>query len=150
MLNSQDESRPAEQSLITIDTGMNARIVQRQDTNLDQEIFTTTADKAKLVLIDAMNRLELRDAWQAPFGILVALLAVLPVSTFHDLWGMSKDTWLGIFITGILASLAACVRSFWRRRKSLSIEQIVENLRRGQTTTIQPAHATAKETTSAS
>jgi hypothetical protein len=53
---------------------MNQLIVQRNDTNLKQEIFTTNTDKAKLVLTNALGKIEGRNAWQTPLGILVALL----------------------------------------------------------------------------
>ena len=41
------------------------QMVQRVDQHITQEIIVTTADKARLCLIDALGRLERRDAWIA-------------------------------------------------------------------------------------
>ena len=60
----------SEQSKMHIDVD---QLVGRFDRNIAQEIFVTTADKARLCLIDAFQRLERQDAWIAPAGILATV-----------------------------------------------------------------------------
>jgi hypothetical protein len=99
------------------------------DTNVTQEIIVTTADKARLCLIRALDRMERRRAWIAPAGILATLIVVFPTTTFQEFLGLPKEFWKAVF------SVAAVCTSVWlifcltRIRRSLTIEQIVDSLR---------------------
>jgi hypothetical protein len=91
---------------ITIDLGLN-QLIQRVDRNVTQEIIVTTADKARLCLIESLDRMERRSAWVAPVGILATLAVVFPTTTFQDFLGVSKEFWKAFF------SMAAVLALVW-------------------------------------
>jgi hypothetical protein len=119
--------RPAPRP-VTVDPALNS-MISRVDVNLQQEIFTTTSDKASLCLRDTVENLERNKAWQTPAGILVTILVVFPVSTFQDFLGISKDTWKALFIAAALFLLAWLIRSLLKFKKSPTVEQIINRLR---------------------
>ena len=84
---SPDQRLPAANP-ITLDLKLN-QLIQRVDTNVTQEIIVTTADKARLCLIDALGCLERKKAWIAPASILATLGVVLPTIANHYLPGFS-------------------------------------------------------------
>ena len=86
-----DPDKQPAPSQITIDLGSD-RLVQRVDNSVGQEIIVTTADKARLCLIEAMDRMERRRAWIAPAGILATLLVVFPTTTFQDFLAFQENT----------------------------------------------------------
>src|SRR5215470_4681281 len=88
---------------ITIDLTLN-QLIQRVDTNVTQQIIVTTADKARLCLIESLHRMERRRAWIAPAGILVTLVVVFPTTTFQDFIGLSKEYWRAIFSVATVAT----------------------------------------------
>jgi hypothetical protein len=106
-----DEERPAAEP-ITIDLGLN-QLIQRVDTNITQQIIVTTADKARLCLMQSLDRMERRRAWVAPAGILATLIVVFPTTTFRDFLGLSKEYWRAVFslvTLGTVVWLIACLR----------------------------------------
>lgn len=113
---------------ITIDLGLN-QLIQRVDTNVTQQIIVTTADKAHLCLIQALHRMERRNAWIAPAGILATLVVVFPTTTFQDFLGLSKEYWKAIFSVATVATLIWLIVCLVRIQRSMTIEQIVERLR---------------------
>ena len=129
MPNEQGQDLPV-QAAITIDTGMNERIVQRVDANVSQEIVVTTADKVRLVLRDAMQKIELRDAWKAPLGILVTLLVVLPAfNSLQDFLWIPKNVWQALLLLCTALSAVWLASSLARRKRAPTVEDILNNLR---------------------
>src|ERR1035441_8084058 len=80
-------------------------LVQRVDSNVTQEIIVTTADKAQLCLIEALDRMERRKAWIAPEGHLATLVVVFPTTTFQDFLGLSREYWRAIFSVAAVGSM---------------------------------------------
>ena len=113
---------------ITIDLGLN-QLIQRVDQNVTQEIIVTTSDKARLCLIEARDRMERRNAWIAPAGILATLIVVFPTTTFQDFLSMPKEYWRALFSLAAMAALAWLVYCLLRIQRSLTITQIVDRLR---------------------
>ena len=120
--------QPPASDPITIDLGLN-QLIQRVDPDITQQIIVTTADKAKLCLIQALDRMERRKAWIAPVGILTTLIAVFLTSTFQDFLGLSKDYWKAFFSLAAVASGIWLLRCLFRIRSSLTIDEIVDRLR---------------------
>ncbi|HLK67636.1 MAG TPA: hypothetical protein VKU19_29580 [Bryobacteraceae bacterium] len=118
---------------VTLNLG---QLINRVDTNVNQDIIVTTADKAKLCLIDALDRLERRRSWIAPAGIVATLFIVFPTTTFHDFIGLSKEYWKAMFSLVTLGSLFWLIWTLFRLRSSLSVDQVVENLRASSITKI--------------
>jgi hypothetical protein len=120
---------------LTINQDFANQMIARVDANITQEIFITTVDKAKLCLNDALRRMEQRRAWVAPAGILATLAVVFPTASFHDLL-LTKDTWLALFITFTVLDAAWLVSAVRNRPKSLSVEAIIEELRKGSSVSL--------------
>ena len=91
-----EQNQPPGVNPITIDLGLNS-LIQRVDTNVRQQIIITTADKARLCLYAALDRMEQRRAWMAPAGILATLVVIFPTTTFNNFLGLSKEYWRALF-----------------------------------------------------
>jgi hypothetical protein len=125
---------PSPEQLI-IDQNVTNRLIQvaRIDANLTQEIFITTVDKARLCLNNALQRMERRQSWIAPAGILATLIVVFPTSSFHDCI-LTKDTWHALFLLVALLNIGWLGHAFWKRPKSVSVDGVIEELRKGSST----------------
>ena len=122
-------TQPSAPDLLSLDLSLNQKmIVGRVDRNVTQEFILVTADKARLILREAADRMEQSNSWQAPLGILVTIGVIFPTTTFQD-FGLSKDVWKSLFLMAALICLVWLVRSWWRRKKSPSVEEIVNQLR---------------------
>src|SRR2546426_644535 len=69
---------------LSIDLALNPKIfVGRVDMNVTQDFIIITAERARLVLRDAVHNMERSTAWQTPLGILATIVVALPVTAFH-------------------------------------------------------------------
>jgi hypothetical protein len=123
-----EQNQPPGVGPITIDLGLNS-LIQRVDTNVTQQIIITTADKARLCLMQTLDRMEQRRAWIAPAGILATLIVVFPTTTFQDFLGFSKDYWRALFSLAAIGTTVWLIGALLRIGKSLTIDQIVDRLR---------------------
>ena len=66
--------------------------------NVSQTVVVVTEDKVRLCLKDCFKDycedMTAKTAWVSPLGILVALIATLVATDFHDAPGFSKSQWL--------------------------------------------------------
>jgi hypothetical protein len=97
--------------------------------NLGQEIIITTEDKIRLCLIEHLSRMEKRNAWIAPLGILLTIIIVLPTTTFREFLFLSADTWKAIFVMGGLIAVAWLIRTLWEAKASSSLTDVVRNIK---------------------
>jgi hypothetical protein len=123
-----EPNQPPGANPITIDLGLNS-LIQRVDTNVRQQIIITTADKARLCLMQALDRMEQRRAWMAPAGILATLVVIFPTTTFNDFLGLSKEYWRALFTIAAICTTVWLIRALLRIRVSLSVDDIVDRLR---------------------
>jgi len=123
-----EHNQPPGAGPITIDLGLN-NLIQRVDTNVTQQIIVTTADKARLCLMQTVERMEQRKAWIAPAGILATLIVVFPTTTFQDFLGLSREYWRALFSLAAIGATIWLVHALLRIRTSLTIDQIVDRLR---------------------
>lgn len=123
-----EQNQPPGANPISIDLNLNS-LVQRVDTNVRQQIIITTADKARLCLTQALARMERRSSWIAPAGILVTLAVVFPTTTFNDFLGFSKEYWRALFTFVFVATCVWLLRALFSIRRSISIDEIVDQLR---------------------
>jgi hypothetical protein len=117
-----EQNQPPGVNPITIDLGLNS-LIQRVDTNVRQQIIITTADKARLCLM------QQRRAWMAPAGILATLAVIFPTTTFNDFVGLSKEYWRALFTFAAIGTIVWLVRALLRIPVSLSVDDIVDRLR---------------------
>lgn len=123
-----EHNQPPAAGPITIDLGLN-NLIQRVDTNVTQQIIVTTADKARLCLMQTLDRMEQRKAWIAPAGILATMIVVFPTTTFQDFLGLSRDYWRALFLLVTIGAMIWLIHALLRIRGSLTIDQIVDRLR---------------------
>lgn len=123
-----EQNQPPGASPITIDLGLNS-LIQRVDTNVRQQIIITTADKARLCLMQALDRMEQRRAWMAPAGILATLAVIFPTTSFNDFLGLSKEYWRALLTFAAIWAAVWLIRSLLRIPASLSLDEIVDRLR---------------------
>ncbi len=123
-----EQNPPPGAGPITIDLGLN-NLIQRVDTNVTQQIIVTTADKARLCLMQTLDRMEQRKAWIAPAGILATMIVVFPTTTFQDFLGLSREYWRALFSLITIGAFIWLVYALFRIRSSLTIDQIVDRLR---------------------
>jgi hypothetical protein len=79
--------------------------------NLGQEIIITTEDKIRLCLIEHLSRMEKKNAWVAPLGILLTIIIVFPTTTFREFLFLSADTWKAIFVMAGLMAIVWLIRT---------------------------------------
>jgi hypothetical protein len=138
-----EQSAPTGPDPLSVDFALNQRmIVGRVDRNVTQDFIIITADRARLILRDAVDNMERSKAWQTPLGILATIFVALPITSFQDFLGLSKDTWKALFILAALLCVYWLLRSLLRIANSPSVEDIVNRLRTAYplaTTPQQPA-----------
>jgi hypothetical protein len=133
-----DLTPPAEQ-IGTVDfAAQAAQWIQATSTvylNLGQEIIVTTEDKIWRILANHLARIENRNAWVTPLGILIAILVVFPTTSFQP-FIVSAETWQAIFVISGLLSFGWLVRSLWQSRDSKSVIAFFKSLLQSKGPTI--------------
>lgn len=76
-------------------------------TNVGQELIAVTKDRLELCLIRHRERLESRQRWLLPLGILVPIVLTLLTTDFKDSLGIKASTWQAVFL------LLATVSTIW-------------------------------------
>ena len=98
-------------------------------TNVGQELIAVTKDRLELCLIRHRERLESRQRWLLPLGILVPIVLALLTTDFKDSLGIKASTWQAVFL------LLATVSTIWTLilgiyRRKVSMEADHEAVRR--------------------
>jgi hypothetical protein len=88
--------------------------------NVSQNLIITTEDKLRLCLSEHLKRMERKNSWITPLGILIAILVTLVTSTFKDV-GLSADTWRAIFIIAGVLSLGWLI---WSIKPNFSLRKV--------------------------
>jgi hypothetical protein len=97
--------------------------------NLGQDIIITTDDKIRLCLIEHLSKMEKKNAWIAPLGILLTIIIVFPTTTFREFLFLSADTWKAIFIIGGIISFVWLIRTIIQARVSSSLADVVKSIK---------------------
>jgi hypothetical protein len=97
--------------------------------NLGQEIIITTEDKIRLCLIEHLSRMETRNAWIAPLGILLTIIIVFPTTTFREFLFLSADSWRAIFVIGGVIATAWLIKCVLQARASSSLADVVRDIK---------------------
>ncbi|MDX9677393.1 hypothetical protein [Pseudomonas zeae] len=106
--------------------------VQQIHDNISQEVITITADKLELALINHMECLAKKDAWQMPLSLLVGVIVVFCSSNFKAAFGVTADTWAAIFILFGVGCAIWLVRSLLRINNAVSVETLIEVIKNKQ------------------
>lgn len=106
--------------------------VQQVHDNISQEVITITADKLELALLNHMECLAKRDAWQMPLSLIVGVVVVFCSSNFKLAFGITPDTWAALFIFFGAACVFWLVRSLFNLRKAVSVKALIEIIKNKQ------------------
>lgn len=93
--------------------------------NTYQELIFINADRLKLILIEHLENVKNRSAWQAPFGLVITIVLVFCSSDFKTAFGLSADTWRATFLLGGGACLAWLIISLLRIKKSITLDDVI-------------------------
>lgn len=106
--------------------------VQQVHDNISQEVITITADKLELALLNHMECLAKRDAWQMPLSLLVGVVVVFCSSNFKLAFGIAADTWAAMFIMFGAACFLWLLRSLYNLKKAVSVKTLIEIIKNKQ------------------
>jgi uncharacterized membrane protein YciS (DUF1049 family) len=108
--------------------------VERVSLNISQSVIVTTEDKVRLSLESYIKKQNRRLEYIAPFSLLIAIIATLTTADFHDFL-LDSATWKAMLvITGIIA-LGWFFRSILFLRDQVSIDDLIDDLKRGNSVT---------------
>jgi hypothetical protein len=97
--------------------------------NVGQGIVITTEDKIRICLMKHLAAMEKKNAWLAPFGILVTIIIVFPTTTFKDALLLSAEVWNAAFIIAGLIVFGWLVRTIVDGRTSSSLENVISSIK---------------------
>ena len=100
--------------------------VQQVHDNISQEIITITADRLELALLNHMECLAKRDAWQMPLSLLVGVVVVFCSSNFKLAFGITADTWAAMFIMFGVGCFLWLLCSLYNLKKAISVKALIE------------------------
>jgi hypothetical protein len=73
--------------------------VAKTHTNTDQTLIAVTADRAKIILMEAVEKLAQRRDWTGPLGLFVGLGMSVITADFQDTLGIKAQEVQGIVVT---------------------------------------------------
>jgi|SRR6476661_3332474 len=80
------------------------RFVDKKRTNVKTDLIEITEDKLKVILMENLQNLTLRNSWLTPFSLLVTCLLAAFTSDFKSIGDIDPNFWKYLFIFGSLAS----------------------------------------------
>jgi hypothetical protein len=98
--------------------------------NLGQDAIVITEDKVRLVLMNHLDRVEMKRSWFTPLGLLVAIVVAFASATFHDALGLKQATWEAIFVLAGFVSFVWTILTVVVALRSPSIDDVVSEMKR--------------------
>jgi len=129
---------PKEQAQVGTFAAYTGQLMQQSSRvhfNVGQEIVVTTEDKVWRILTNNLSRIERRNAWITPLGILVTLLVVFPTTSFQQFL-FSAETWEAIFVTATGLSFLWFVRCIWQSKGPAPFVDFAKSLWQGRGPTV--------------
>lgn len=100
--------------------------------NTSQTLIETTEDKLRLALLDHLAKVESRNRWHVPLGVLAGLVPVFLTSDFKQVANISKDSWQGAFLVLLVMNIGWLIWTIKDATKSVSVEELVERIKKGR------------------
>lgn len=97
--------------------------------NVSQNVIVITEDKLRLELADSVKKMERKNVWIAPLGILITLSLSFVTTDFRD-FGLKASTWQAVFIIAAIIALGWLIISIIRHTNSLTIDELINNLKK--------------------
>jgi len=104
-------------------------LVEEVHLNVAQNIIVTTEDKLRLHLDGYLKKMERKNSWIAPLGILVAIILSFVTADFKDI-GLKAATWQAIFIIAAIIAFAWLILSICQRAKTFTIDELIDKIKR--------------------
>lgn len=99
--------------------------------NAKQKVIIITEDRANLRLREWEETIASGNAWVAPLCLFLSLLLnYVTAGTYKDFLGISKDQWAALFLISLLLSLAWLIRELARRKKSMTVIDVLERMKK--------------------
>jgi len=124
----KNDTPPPQAEIVTF-AGELIQKTSRIHLNLGQEFVLTTDDKIRLCLNKHLSRVEKRNAWITPLGVLLTIIIVFPTTTFQP-FVCSAETWEAVFIVSGVICLGWLVRAIWQSRVATSIDSVIDEIKR--------------------
>lgn len=104
--------------------------------NVGQNCVTVSSERIKLVLIANISKITSKNRYITPLLLFFTIFLALLTTEFKDRLWLSKDVWLGIFITFALITFAVSVIFGISaiRAKKVTIDSIVEQIVHNEST----------------
>jgi hypothetical protein len=93
-------------------------------------VIKITEDKLRLALLEYLGKVESKNRWQVPLGVIAGLVPILLTSDFKEVLGVSKDTWQGVFSFFVITAVGWFVWTLRHVKSSVSIDALVERIKR--------------------
>lgn len=112
----------------TFDTaGDDSRFVDKHLENIKSNMIVTTEDKLEINLLKHLNKVEIKQAWLAPFSLFASVIATLITATFIDR-GFSAAVWKAFFVIVAVSSFSWLLKvlfSAYMNRGKSTVEYLI-------------------------
>lgn len=101
--------------------------------NTSVNLIKITEDKLQNILVTHINNLEKPRDVVGAIALLVTLLGAMLTTEFKETWGLSADTWKGVFIVLFIASVVYLVWVIYNYCKNKDgVEAIMKDIKNDQ------------------
>lgn len=103
--------------------------------NTQSNIIRITEDKLQVILYKNKEAIERKSNFLTPLTLLISLILTLFTSNFKDFLTISKNTWQGFYMFCVLALFIWLCIELKNKKKIISVEELLENIRTQNQTT---------------
>lgn len=97
--------------------------------NTELTLIQITEDKLRLVLLEHLSKVETKQRWHFPLGVLLALVPMFLTSDFKDFATVEKASWKAFFMIAFVASFVWLLNSLRRAFVSTSLDGLVQQIK---------------------
>jgi undecaprenyl pyrophosphate phosphatase UppP len=97
--------------------------------NVAQNVIVITEDKLRLHLGNTTKKMEKKNAWVAPLGILLAIILAFATADFRD-FGLKASTWEAVFVIAAGLALLWLIWSIIQHSKSETVDDLIERIKK--------------------
>lgn len=116
---------PAEPALLT-----NNPMVENFYDNTQSNVIRITDDKLKVILLENKEGLRKQNDFIAPLTLLISLILTFCTTDFRDFLTVAAPVWKAFYFFLTIASFIWLFIELQRKRKTVTIDQLIEQIRR--------------------
>ena len=103
--------------------------VSKTHTNTAQDVIVITEDKLNILLMQHLEHIDSRRAWQTPLALLITIILVLTTTDFQLSFGIPAAYWFAVFfLSAIICSVWLC-QTLYKMSKHMSIEDLLAKIK---------------------